>query len=209
MGGPGYLKARMPARGGWIAARLVPTVVPKRVTLPHMLHRLIVWISMAATAASAAAANRAPSLCEAGETIVTSCHAGAKLASVCEKHAASGELLYAQYRFGLPGKPEIAIPPKSPFDMSLLRGDTTTGTHGGWEGLSVRHGDVVYTLEHSWDRGEDDASITVSRGGKRLKTIACKTYPDDLSDGAEPAGLRGFITDNNLETLEPGTTAAP
>jgi len=162
---------------------------------------------LAVPTAHAIAAGRAPSLCDIEETLVTSCHVGVKLASVCEMRAATGELLYAQYRFGLPGKPEIAIPPKSPFDISLLRGETTTGTHGGWEGLSIRNGDVVYTLEHSWDKGEDDADITVSRGGQRLKTVSCQTYPAYPPDDREPAGLRGFITNNHLQTLSPGTTA--
>jgi hypothetical protein len=155
--------------------------------------------------AAAVATPGTPSLCSAEEVIVVSCRAGPKLASVCALHAASGELLYAQYRFGRPGNPEITIPSKYPFDASLLRGEVTTGTHGGWEGLSIQNGDVVYTIEHSWDRGQEDADITVSRRGQRLKTFSCK--PIYTGDGRDAEGLRGFISANHLEALEPGTTA--
>ena len=153
-----------------------------------------------------AAADRPPSLCSAEETIVVSCRVGPKLASVCALHAASGELMYAQYRFGRRGSPEIAIPPKVPFDASLIRAEMTSGNHGGWEGRSVRNGEVVYAIEHSWDlHGKEDADITVSRGGQQLKTFGCK--PAYTGDGQDGEGLRAFITANHFEPLEPGTTA--
>ena len=155
--------------------------------------------------AAAIAADRPASLCSAEETIVVSCRAGPKLASVCALPAPSGELLYAQYRFGRPGRAEIAIPPKSPFDASLFRGEMTTGNHGGWEGLSIRNGAVVYTIEHGWSlQGQEDVDITVSRDGQRLKTFNCK--PLYTGDGRDASGLRGFIASSHLEALEPGTT---
>jgi hypothetical protein len=170
--------------------------------MSSIAHHLI-FIVLLAAVAPVDAAGRAPSLCSDNETIVMSCRAGSKLASVCSLQAASGELLYAQYRFGRPGSPEIAIPPKSPFEVSLLRGETTLGAHGGWEGLSVRNGDVVYTLEHTWDQGLDVDDITVSRGGKRLKKFSCQpAYP---TDGPDTSDLAGFITSNHLQALGPDT----
>ncbi len=155
--------------------------------------------------AAAAAADRPPSLCSAEEAIVVSCRVGPKLASVCALHAASGELMYAQYRFGRRGSPEIAIPAKYPFDASTIRAEMTSGNHGGWEGLSIRNGDVVYAIEHSWDlQGKEDADITVSRGGQALKTFSCK--PIYTGYGRDGEGLRAFIAASHLEPLEPGTT---
>lgn len=164
-------------------------------------------IALLSVSLSAAAVAATPplSLCSADETIVVSCRTGPKLASVCALHAASGELLYAQYRFGRPGHPEIAIPTKYPFKASLFRGEITNGTHGGWEGLSIQNDDVAYTIEHSWDKGLDDAEITVSQRGQRLKTFSCK--PLYTGDGRDTQGLRAFITSNHLEALSPGTTA--
>ena len=172
---------------------------------PHMPARLISIVLLSVAVPAAFAADRAASLCSAEEVIVVSCRAGPKLASVCALHAASGELLYAQYRFGRLGSPEIAIPRKYPFDASLVRGEVTTGTHGGWEGLSIQNGDVTYTVEHSCDKGQDDADITVSRGGQQLKTFSCK--PIYTGEGRDAEGLRGFITANHLEALMPSTRA--
>ena len=149
-------------------------------------------------------AARPAHLCTAGESVVFNCRAGAKTVSVCERHAASGALLYAQYRFG-GDRPELAIPPQRPFDLSAFRGESTQGTHAGTELLAVRNGDFVYSIEAlSYLRHEngyrDQIEISVTQDGSLLTRFEC------VAQG-RPTGLFEFIRANHLPP--PDSDAAP
>ena len=177
-----------------------PDAPPDRMATMHI--RIVATTLLALSLPCQAA--RPANLCTAGESVVFNCRAGAKTLSICERRAASGELLYAQYRFGR-DRAELAIPPQRPFDLSAFRGESTHGTHAVTELLTVRNGDVVYAIEQlsylKLEEGlRDQTGISVTQDGDVLARFDCVPR-------GRASGLFEFIRSNHLEP--PQSDSAP
>ena len=164
-----------------------------------MKHIRLPFVAAAVMLALPSATAHAASLCDAGEATVFNCRAKGKTLSICARHAASGALLYAQYRFGR-GHPQISIPPRNPFDLTVFRGQTSVGTGASTTTLTVRNGDVVYEIDAVSNFRiapgvSDETGISVTQDGRLLARFACdRDGPTD--------GLHEFITRNRLEAPE-------
>lgn len=141
------------------------------------------------------------SLCSTSEQTVFSCRYKAKIASVCAASDTASRLQYVQYRFG-GAKVEISIPAMHPFDLDTIRGEVSSGAHGGAETLVFKNADYDYRLQTGWDMRNakyDSAEIQVFRGGKLLSRFEC-TPTTQL--GSDATGLRRLITASGMRPLQ-------
>jgi hypothetical protein len=131
--------------------------------------------SKAATAGQA-------SFCTPQETIVFSCRAGAKLASVCASPDASPTSGHVQYRFGKPDSrepPEMILPEGRPVPARAASGASVAFSGGGGAWLRFRKEPfayVAYTGIGRWGpKGEtrEKAGVAVERNGKAVANIKC------------------------------------
>ena len=118
--------------------------------------------------------------CSAGETVVYSCGFGKSVGSVC---SGGGKL---HYRYGAPGKPDIAI--ASAPDWSNVSRKVVVGGGGGSQPyLRFTRADYSYVV--FWGTagnltvrpGRLWSGIHVRRGDKDLATLSCRS-------GAHPVG---------------------
>jgi hypothetical protein len=109
--------------------------------------------------------------------------------------------MYVQYRFGA-ASAEIAIPAKHPFDLGLLRGQVSSGAHGGSETLVFSNGEHKYQIQTSWDMRNakyDAADIQVTKAEKVISRFECKpTTPL----GRDNQGLRRLITASGIKSAQ-------
>jgi len=154
------------------------------------------------SAAAAAPAGPAPSLCESAEEILFSCHAGKKIISICASKDLARDRGYLQYRFGLPAKIELSVPADRsvPPASSVTAGDLMFSGGGGsylrFKAAGYEY--VVYTaVGKGW--GEKDG-VAVERDGKRLSHVSCTDEPvSELGpDLADKAGLKPDAGDFDL-----------
>lgn len=146
-----------------------------------LLTGLPLMLAAPAAAPVTAAPSPAPvSQCRAGETIVYSCGFGKSVGSVC---SGGGKL---HYRYGPPGKPDIAI--ASAADWSNVRRKVVVGGGGGSQPyLRFTRADYNYvvfwgTAGNLTERaGRLWSGIHVRRGGKGLATLSCRS-------GVHPVG---------------------
>jgi hypothetical protein len=121
-----------------------------------------------------------PTLCLNDEQDIFSCRAATKkIISVCASKDLAPNRGYLQYRFGMPGKIEVAVPADrsvSP-ENSALAG-TLMFSGGGGDYLRFKAGDydyVVYTaIGKGW--GEKDG-VAIEKNGKPLSHVSCKDEP--------------------------------
>jgi hypothetical protein len=143
-----------------------------------------------------------PTLCRADEDVLFSCTAAKKLISVCASKALAADHGYLQYRFGSPGKVELAIPSDT---STLPANSASSGTMmysgGGGAFLRFTAGDfnyAVYTaIGKGW--GEKDG-VAIEHGGKRIAHVSCTDEPvSKLGDELfQKAGLKPEDTDFDL-----------
>ena len=129
-----------------------------------------------------------PSLCQAGEQSVLSCGVGGKVLSLCATGpltAAGAAQARMQYRFGRPGKVEMAWParPESPRGRFFL--GTTMYSGGGEERIRFSNEGYDYvvfqrTIAGEWDdEGHrahfQDEGVVVLKGGRAVGKRICTT----------------------------------
>lgn len=152
-------------------------------------HLVVATVSLLAVGAARGPAPASPpSLCLAGEQPVLSCGVGGKVLSLC----ASGPLTAAgatqarmQYRFGRPGRVEMAWPtrPESPRGRFFL--GTTMYSGGGEERIRFSNAGYDYvvfqrTIAGEWDdeghrAHHDDEGVVVLKAGKVVGKRICTT----------------------------------
>jgi hypothetical protein len=145
--------------------------------------------------AISATAQAASTLCLSAEENIFSCHTAAKKTiSVCASKDLAPDRGYLQYRFGSPGKVEVAVPADrsvSPANSALSGTLVFSGGGGGY--LRFTAGDydyVVYTaVGKGW--GEKDG-VAIEKNGKRLSHVSCKDEPESKlgADFSAKAGLK-------------------
>ena len=119
------------------------------------------------------------SLCTSQETVVFSCGTGAKVVSVCASPGASRTGGYVQYRFGVPGAPEITLPATRVSPSQASTGATETYSGGGSAWLRFQQGGygyVVYAGIGRWgSRGEtrDVAGVVVEQPRAANMNMKC------------------------------------
>lgn len=146
-----------------------------------LLTGLVLTLAAPAAAPVIAAPSPTPaSQCRAGESVVYTCTFGKAVGSVC---SGGGKL---HYRYGAPGKPDIAI--SSTPDWSNVSRKVVVGGGGGSQPyLRFTRADYSYVV--FWGTagnltvrpGRLWSGIHVSRGGKDLATLSCRS-------GAHPVG---------------------
>ncbi|MDC7811169.1 hypothetical protein [Sphingomonas koreensis] len=159
-----------------------------------LLTALALMLAAPAAAPVTAAPSPAPaSQCRAGEAVVYTCNFGKSAGSVC---SGGGKL---HYRYGPPGKPDIAI--ASTPDWSNVRRKVVVGGGGGSQPyLRFTRADYSYvvfwgTAGNLTERpGRLWSGIHVRRGDKDLATLSCRS-------GAHPVGR---IPDAVPEDTDPG-----
>jgi hypothetical protein len=143
-----------------------------------------------------------PTLCQADEDVLFSCNASKKLISVCASRDLEADHGYLQYRFGSPGKVELAIPSdKSTLPANSASSGTMMFSGGGGAYLRFTAGDfnyAVYTaIGKGW--GEKDG-VAIEHSGKRIAHVSCTDEPvSKLGDELfQKAGLKPEDTDFDL-----------
>ncbi|WP_423604081.1 hypothetical protein [Sphingomonas sp. MS122] len=139
---------------------------------------LLAGLSLVLAAPAAAPLTAAPaapaSQCRAGEKTVYSCRFGKALGSVC---AGRGTV---SYRFGPAGRPQIDIASDRDWG-NVRRGGVVGGGGGSQEYLRFTRGDHHYLVfwgvagQYTDIPGKHWSGIHVSRSGKDLATLSCKS----------------------------------
>jgi hypothetical protein len=136
----------------------------------------------AAPGAAKPATTMQESFCTPLETVVFSCRAGAKMASVCASRDASPTKGYVQYRFGKPDSRdplELALPEGQVPPAKAASGEAVPFAGGGGAWMRFRKEQfayVVYTGIGRWGpKGEtrEKQGIVVERAGKAVATLRC------------------------------------
>lgn len=109
-----------------------------------------------------------PSHCGDRETVVFTCPVKTKTLSVCAG-APSGDVTYAQYRFGVIGKPELVHPPQAQ-GFSAFRLQDSTHVSGTSTSLSFVNGEVGYEV---WSQDGADGGVNIYKGEQRIATVSC------------------------------------
>lgn len=140
-----------------------------------------------ATAAVSPVTKGQTSFCTALETVVFSCRAGAKMASVCASRDATRGKGYLQYRFGKPdsGEPlELMLPEGQLVANKAASGEWVPYAGGAGSWLRFRKGVysyVTYSGIGRWGpKGETRAKhgVVVEREGKLVASLKCTAEPD-------------------------------
>ena len=143
--------------------------------------------SSAAPSAASPVAKGQTSFCTPLETVVFSCRAGAKMASVCAAKGATRNSGYLQYRFGKPDSSEpleLTLPEGELVANKAASGEWMPHAGGASSWLRFRKGVysyVTYSGIGRWGpKGEPRAKygVIVERDGKRVASLKCAAEPD-------------------------------
>jgi len=169
-------------------------------------------LAVAGAAAPVSAAGKAATLCKPDETIVFSCGAGARVASICASKGVSKDQGTMQYRFGAPDKLELAYPaaPGKPADS--FKGGWMSYSGGGGAYLKFTNGPYQYTAFSAtgkWGPNgapRDVAGVAISKGGKEFSNFVCRNMPADVGelgpDFLEKMGMSPADPDVDFEIPE-------
>lgn len=129
-----------------------------------------------------------PSLCRAGEEALFQCRIGTRQVALCAGTEAGGR--YVQYRYGRPGRVELAHPDRGSAGLSWAR----TGYSGGGElQVNVANGEHRYVLYSRVVRTRFDgvnnaprfsAGLAVIRGSRILSDRECSDTDQGWSEEA-------------------------
>lgn len=129
----------------------------------------------APVAASAAPGARA-SLCEAGESAVFSCGVGGgKLVSLCASADLSEHAGTLAYRFGRPGRLELAFPETPAHPRTLFRRGSIASAGGSGDFVSFSRDAHTYTLWADAGPSGEHAGVAVLQEGRAVASLACLT----------------------------------
>ena len=114
--------------------------------------------------------------CAVDEKIVFSCSTGKKIVSICASKDAAKDKGYMQYRFGPTGKLELTFPEtKEPANKNFSFVHELYA-HGTAEIINFTKGAFSFAVAHYWDsKSGDSGTVEVTKSGKLLTTINCKT----------------------------------
>ena len=116
-------------------------------------------------------------LCEPTEAVVFSCSVGQKMVSLCSPAAAPRSLAY---RFGAPGMIELAYPDRGAVGSFEWASAPRYG--GAITSVNFNSGGYEYSVYASLGRASGGANtgdpefedgVSVSRGGRRIKSLVC------------------------------------
>jgi hypothetical protein len=127
-------------------------------------------------------------LCHPDETIVLSCGAGARTASLCASKGASKNDGAMQYRFGSPEKLELAYPatPGKPGDN--FKGGWMSFSGGGGAFVRFSNGPFEYTVFSAtgkWGangQSRDVAGVAIRKDGKEFSNFVCRNLAADIGE---------------------------
>ena len=125
--------------------------------------------------------------CLANEHIVFNCGVGSKVASVCARRVAGSDLVAPQYRFGLLGSIELAIPnqvARESTDSIRYKERAATSSFASY--LRFQNARYSYLVFEASERGPNDPRTGVSTRvesyglavvleGKKIQRLRCST----------------------------------
>jgi len=160
--------------------------------------------ALSATKAPAPRARLLPSLCRPPEVPLFQCPVGAKQVAICAASAAPRAAV--QYRFGAPGKVELAYPTAP--GAAPLRWAQTGYSGGGEMQVSFANGGVTYVVYSRMVRTgfgkdglnypKDELGVAAIRGGKTLSDARCRF-------AEMQGGNSGWIDEQRtMQLLKPG-----
>lgn len=117
--------------------------------------------------------------CDANEYVVFSCSTGKKTVSVCASKVFSSSEGYLQYRFGAPGKIEMAYPrikqhPRDQFTAFYATPVMDDGSRAMVVSLAFGVNDYGYEISTFAKQDTAETSLTVTQAGKTLATLKCQ-----------------------------------
>jgi hypothetical protein len=134
------------------------------------------------------AVGKTATLCAQDETIVFSCGAGARTASLCASKGASKNQGTMQYRFGAPGKLELAFPATPGKLAGNFKGGWMTYSGGGGAFVRFSNGPFEYTVFSAigkWGPSGaplDVAGVAIRKDAKEFSNFVCRNVGADVGE---------------------------
>ena len=138
------------------------------------MRRAVLFSACLSAGVALAAETAERTLCQPAEVVVFSCTIGAKLVSMCRTGAEPKRL---SYRFGAPGRVELAYP--DPGAAGAFEWSTGPLYGGGITTVSFKRGPYEYGVYARVGRAagggepEFEDGLAIARDGKRIQTKVC------------------------------------
>jgi hypothetical protein len=171
-------------------------------------------VALSCLAASAAAAWPSPAmaapastLCRANELVVFSCSTGAHTASICASGDVSKSIGAMQYRFGRPGRLDLAYPDAGAKPTDVFTSGMMMFSGGGGAWLRFSKGAFRYTIFTAigkWGPSEsaaDAAGVVVEKDGAAFANFPCRAgaVSEIGPDLFEKLGLKATDPSNDFD----------
>lgn len=162
--------------------------------------------------------------CRSGETVVFSCVTGRRIVSVCAAPPANDQQRYLQYRYGIPGHPQLVLPSKDDppgTNTDALAYFNYIGDGNGY--IRFRNGPYSYIVyafsshqshvtRHSAPGWNNSHGVAIERNERIQKLLRCRPW-QGVRSGIDPTFLAknaDFLatSDDGTETLERVNSAA-
>jgi hypothetical protein len=157
-------------------------------TVPLLRCGLALVVAGALAPAAAAAPTKSASLCSPSEVVVFSCGAGGRLASICASAGLTKVSGTMQYRFGAPGRIELAYPATPGKLGDNFKGGWMSYSGGGGAYVRFANGPFEYTVFSAtgkWGANGgslDVAGVAIRKDGKDFSNFVCRGLADDLGE---------------------------
>lgn len=159
-----------------------------RMPMQRVLGGALIGVLAAASAIAADRQEARASHCEPSEQVVFSCRIGPKVASLCASKRLTPAEGHVQYRYGPPGRVEIAVPGRSPADrprITVMRSPPSTANALS---VGIESGGFHYHVFSSESTGSVgagmrswvyDGGVEVRKGQATVFSKHCTGQPDD------------------------------
>jgi hypothetical protein len=154
----------------------------------NVLLRSCAFLLGIGVAAPSVAAGKATTLCNPDEIIVFSCANGAHYASICASKDISKIQGTMQYRFGSPGKLELAYPATPGKPVENFKGGWMSFSGGGGAFLRFSNGPFEYTAFSAtgkWGPNgapRDEDGVAIRKDGKEFSNFVCRNPNRDAGE---------------------------
>jgi hypothetical protein len=148
----------------------------------NFLLRISTVFCVLAVAAPASAGAKTATLCAPEEMVIFSCSAGPRTASICASSGLSKDHGTMQYRFGSPGKLELAYPATPAKAAVDFKGGWMAFSGGGGAFLRFSNGPFEYTIFSATGKwgpngaARDEEGVAIRKEGKEFSNFVCRSF---------------------------------